>query len=99
MALRRACGAPPMAGAQVRVLQVCLAAAQWVPLVEELGMAQAAGYAAAMTEDELRVLRRVCEQTEQAVEAEGSAAVAVAALRTFVTASEVESAAAAAAAA
>ena len=111
MALRRACGAPPMAGAQVRVLQVCLAASEWAALVDELGMAQAAGYAAAMTEDELRVLRRVCEQTEQATtaegaaegaaeraaEAEGSAAVAVAALRTFVTTSEVESAAAAAA--
>ena len=72
MALRRACGAPPMAGAQVRVLQVCLAAAEWAALVEELGLAQAAGYAAAMTEDELRVLRRVCEQAEQAVEAEGA---------------------------
>ena len=73
MALRRACGAPPMAGAQVRVLQVCLAASAWAALVDELALAQAAGYAAAMTEDELRVLRRMCEQTEQAVEAGGAA--------------------------
>ena len=113
MALRRACGAPPMAGAQVRVLQVCLAASAWAALVDELALAQAAGYAAAMTEAELRVLRRMCEQTEQAVEAGGAAGgaaegaagaeaeaeAAVAALRTFVTAAEAESAAAAAAAA
>ena len=79
MALRRACGAPPMAGAQVRVLQVCLAASAWAALVDELALAQAAGYAAAMTEAELRVLRRMCEQTEQAVEAGGAAGGAAAA--------------------